>query len=103
MAEQKFNIGEEVYITDGFSRPTKCRIVDFGNFHDPRFNVEGNKYCIYIPNENRLTYRWEEQLYKTKKEAYIEMLRSFLGEGEGDELSITVDDEFYTIKIKKGE
>lgn len=100
MAEQKFKIGEEVYISDCFSRPTKCRIVDYGNFHDPRFNDETYKYCIYIPNEGRLSYRLENQLYKTKIDAYIEMLRNFI---VGEEISITVDDEFYTIKIKKGE
>lgn len=101
MAEQKFNIGAEVYITDGFSRPTKCRIVDYGQIHDPRVNDESYKYCIYIPDESRLTYRYEDQLYKTKMDAYIEMLREYLK--EGDEMNITVDDEYYIIKLKKGE
>lgn len=101
MEKQKFNIGERVYITDGFTRPIKCVIVDYGQFHDPRFKDESYKYCIYIPSESRLTYRYEDQLYKTKTDAYIEMLRKSLEERDG--MNITVDEEYYTIKIKKGE
>ena len=101
MEEQKFKIGEDVYLTDVFSIPTKCRIVDYGQIHDPRVNDDSYKYCIYIPNESRLIYRYENQLYKTKTDAYIEMIRKYIKEGE--EMNITVDEEYYIIKIKKGE
>ncbi len=102
MAEQKFKIGEEVYIIDGWFRPVKVKIVDFKmNYNDPRLSEDREMYVVYDSKEGMLKRILEKGIYRTKTEAYIERIRENLI--EGDELSITVDDECYTIKIKKGE
>lgn len=102
MEEQKFKIGEEVYIMCD-NRPIKVRIVDYkDNYHDPRLSEDRNIYTVYNSKNGMLNRIFEGRgIYRSKIEAYIEMIRENLI--EGDDLSITVDDEFYTIKIKKGE
>lgn len=100
MAEQKFKIGEEVYIMIE-DRPVKVRIVDYKcDYHDPILSEDREMYTVYN-RENGMLHRILEGIYRSKIEAYIEMIRENLI--EGDELSITVDEEYYTIKIKKGE
>lgn len=102
MAEQKFKIGEEVYIMNVYDRPIKVRIVDYTEkYHDPRLSEERKMYTVYYSKDGMLQRILEEGIYRSKIEAYIDMIRNNLI--EGDELSITVDDEYYTIKIKKGE
>lgn len=102
MAEQKFKIGEEGYIMNGYNRPIKVRIVDYTEkYHDPRLSEDRKMYTVYNSKDGMLNRILEGEIYRSKIEAYIEMIRENLI--EGDELSITVDDEYYTIKIKKGE
>lgn len=102
MEEQKFKIGEEVYIMNEYNRPINVRIVDFKeNYHDPRQSEYVQMYTVYNSKDGMLQRILEGGIYRSKTEAYIEMIRKNLI--EGDELSITVDDEYYTIKIKKGE
>lgn len=101
MAEQKFKIGEEVYIMNGY-RPIKGMIVNIiKNYNDPRLSEDRDTYLVYERERDTMRRVFEEGIYRSKIEAYIEMIRENLI--EGDDLSITVDDEFYTIKIKKGE
>lgn len=95
MAEQKFKIGEEVYIMNGY-RPIKVMIV---NYYSPRLSEDRDTYILYERERDMMRRVYEEGIYRSKIEAYIEMIRENLI--EGDELSITVDDEYYTIKIKK--
>ena len=86
---------------NAYKRPIKVIIVEFKeNYQDPRLS-EGQMYIVYNSHDGMLQRIFEEGIYRSKTEAYIEMIRKNLI--EGDELSITVDDEFYTIKIKKGE
>lgn len=100
MEEQKFKIGEEVYIMNAYDRPIKVRIVDYTKkHHDPRLSEDRKMYTVYNSKDEMLQRILEEGIYRSKIEAYIEMIRENLI--EGDELSITVDDEYYTIKIKK--
>lgn len=102
MAEQKFKIGEEVYIMDQYDRPDKVRIVDYDeNYHDPILSEGRPMYTVYSSKDGLLRRIFDGGIYRSKTEAYIEKIRENLI--EGDDLSITVDDEFYTIKIKKGE
>jgi len=102
MSEQKFNIGEEVYIMNGHNRPIQVRIVDFtANYKDSRLSEDIQMYTVYNSKDGLLQRILDGKIYRSKIEAYIEMIRENLI--EGDELSITVDDEYYTIKIKKGE
>lgn len=102
MEEQKFKIGEEVYIISENNRPIRVRIVDFyKNYKDPRLSEEKPMYAVYNNRDGLLRHIFQEGIYRSKTEAYIEMIRENLI--EGDDLSITADDEFYTIKIKKGE
>lgn len=101
MEEQKFKIGEEVYIMNGY-RPIKGMIVNIiKNHNDPRLSEYRDTYIVYERERDAMRRVFEEGIYRSKIEAYIEMIRENLI--EGDDLSITVDDEFYTIKIKKGE
>lgn len=58
-------------------------------------------YTVYNSKDGMIQRILDGKIYRSKIEAYIEMIRENLI--EGDELSITVDDEYYTIKIKKGE
>lgn len=102
MEEQKFKIGEEVYIMCD-NRPIKVRIVDYKEkYHDTMLSEDRNIYTVYNSKNEMLNRIFaDREIYRSKIEAYIEMIRENLI--EGDDLSITVDDEFYTIKIKKGE
>lgn len=101
MAEQKFKIGEEVYIMNGY-RPINVMIVNFTKYcNDPRLSEDRDTYIVYDREMDTMRRVLEEGIYRSKIEAYIEMIRKNLI--EGDELSITVDEEYYTIKIKKGE
>ena len=102
MEEQKFKIGEEVYIMSENNRPIRVRIVDFDkNYKDPRMSEERPMYTVYNKRDGLLRHIFDGGIYRSKAEAYIERIRENLI--EDDELSITVDEEYYTIKIKKGE
>ena len=87
---------------NAYKRPIKVIIVEFkANAHDPRLSEDIDMYVVYDRREGNLKRIFKEGIYRSKTEAYIDMIKENLI--EGDELSITVDDEFYTIKIKKGE
>ena len=102
MAEQKFKIGEEVYIMNAFDRPIKVMVVNYkANTHDVRTGEDRNMYTLYHKADDKLCHIFEEGIFKTQADAYINNIKNSII--EGDTLTITVDDEFYTIKIKKGE
>lgn len=87
---------------NGYNRPINVRIVDFNeHYKDHRRSEELQMYTVYNRKNELLRKILEGGIYRSKTEAYIEKIREDLI--EGDELSITVDDEYYTIKIKKGE
>ena len=102
MEEQKFKIGEEVFIMNAFDRPIKVMVVNYkDNVHDPRTSKDRNMYTLYHKTDDNLCHIFEEGIFKTQADAYINNIKNSIV--EGDPLTITVDDEYYTIKIKKGE